>query len=254
MKYSKFKKDITHQSSIPYENGFLKPSHLVEHPNPEISLVDAILTRRSSRAYSDQLVSAELFHWIINIASNSPTACNEQQWRIVNIQEEKTIQELYLRGSAAFLKNTKQCFLVCYNKKNDNPFWFDYIQSASAFVSYFQLVAHSVGVGSCWICHLPNKSELKRLFNIHKNYEPVCLVSYGFYRGKTLMVPRKHDTHKIVMEEKFNSSDLIFKSHRKRVRRLLLRFLYYKIPSFIRKKIRKKSVKFEKKFYYEKFD
>jgi nitroreductase len=242
------------QKSVPIENGFLRPGALVENPNPEMPLLDAIYTRRTSRAYAEKKVSRKLFEWIVSVAMNAPTACNEQQWKIVHIEDPDTISELYKRGSAAFLKNTKQCFLICYNANNDNPYWYDYIQSASAFAAFFQLVAHSVGVGSCWVGHLPNRGELKRMFKIHRYYEPVCLVTYGYYRGKAKVVPRKHDASRIVMEEKFDSSDLSFASHRKRIMRLVLRYLYYKIPSMLRKKLRKYSIKYEKKFYYETYD
>ncbi|MCV2875545.1 nitroreductase family protein [Rhodobacteraceae bacterium XHP0102] len=246
--------DLDRQDSVPFDNGFLKPGELVKNPNPEMPLIDSIYTRRTSRAYADKMVSRELFQWIVSVAMNAPTACNEQQWKIVHIENRDTINDLYERGSAAFLKNVKQCFLICYNSRNDNPYWYDYIQSASAFAAFFQVVAHTVGIGSCWVGHLPNRSELKRIFKIHRHYEPVCLISYGYYRGKAKTLPRKHDASSIIMEEKFDSNDLVFASHRKRRVRLVLRYLYYKVPPVLRKKLRRYSIKFEKKFYYEKFD
>lgn len=251
-----FNKDynLQDQSSVPFVNGFLKPGSLVENPDPTMPLIDAIYTRRTSRAYSEEIVDRELFEWIVSVAMNAPTACNEQQWKIVHIEDRDTIKELYERGSAAFLKNAKQCFLICYNSRNDNPYWYDYIQSASAFASFFQLVAHTVGVGSCWVGHLPNRAELKRMFKIHKFYEPVCLISYGYYRGKAKVLPRKHDASRIIMNEQFDSSDLQFASHRRRRMRFVLRYIYYKIPPILRKKLRKYSIKHEKKFYYETFD
>ena len=251
-KYSNYNLDA--QASVPFDGKFLMPGMLVEEPNPDMSLIDAIYTRRTSRAYSSELVDSEIFQWLVSVAMNAPTACNEQQWKIVHLQDRDTIQELYEQGSAAFLKNVNQCFLVCYNSKNDNPHWYDYIQSGAAFATMFQLLAHSIGIGSCWICHLPNKSELKRTFNIHRNYEPVCLISYGYYRGKTKITPRKHDASRIIMNEKFDSTNLHFASHRKRVIRMVMRYIYYKVPRFLRRKIRSMSLKYEKKFYYEKND
>lgn len=251
---NRFAYSVESQVSVPVEGGFLKPGALVENPNPSMPLVDALLTRRTSRAYSDKLVDRDLFEWIVSMAMHAPTACNEQQWKIVHIENSDQIEDLYLRGSAAFLKNTKQCFLICYNSKNDNPRWHDYVQSASAFAAFFQLIAHSVGVGSCWVCHLPNQSELKRIFRIHKNYEPVCLISYGFYRGKAKLLPRKHDASKVIMNETFKSENLKFASHRNLLARSMMRFLYYKIPAIFRKKLRKYSIKHEKKFYYETHD
>jgi nitroreductase len=246
--------EFEQQSSVPFDGKFLRPGSLVGEPSPQMPLIDAIGTRRSSRAYREELVDRKTFDWLVSMAMNAPTACNEQQWKIVHIQDKSTIEDLYERGSAAFLKNVNQCFLICYNKRNDNPHWRDYVQSGSAFATTFQLLAHSIGIGSCWICHLPNRSELKRMFGIHRAYEPVCLISYGYYRGKTRVIPRKFDASKVIMNEKFDSRQLVFASHRKTLIRLVLRFIYYKTPPFLRRKLRQMSLRHEKKFYYEQYD
>ena len=92
------------------------------------------------------------------------------------------------------------------------------------------------------------------MFKIHKFYEPVCLMAYGYYRGKAKVVPRKHDVARIIMEERFDSDNLDFASHRRRRLRLVLRYIYYKCPPILRKRLRKYSIRHEKKFYYETFD
>ena len=248
------KLNLDNLSSLDYDGKYIKPGILVDNPNPKMPLVDAILTRRTSRVYSDRVVEDDLFKKIIDLSRNAPSACNEQKWKIILIKNKKIINDLYLRGSAAFLKNSNQCFLICYNKVNDNTHWNDHIQSGAAFATTFQLLAHSFGIGSCWICHLPNKNEIKRIFNIDKVYEPICLISYGYYKGKTKFLPRKHNVEHIVMSNKFDNTNLSFISNKIINFKKLIRFLYYLLPSFFRKKIRKKSLQYEKKFYYEKFD
>src|SRR5690606_5465922 len=117
------------QSSIPFDGKFLKPGELAQCPNPMMPLLDAIWTRRTSRAYSPEPVDRTTFEWLVSVAMNAPTACNEQQWKIVHIEDPEVILDLYERGSAAFLQHTRQCFLLCYNRRNDNPFWYDHVQS-----------------------------------------------------------------------------------------------------------------------------
>ena len=51
------------------------------------------------------------------------------------------------------------------------------MQSAASFISTFSLVAHTAGVGTCWIGHLPNKGEMRRIFDIHPRFEPIALVT-----------------------------------------------------------------------------
>lgn len=242
------------QSSIPFDGKFLRPGELVESPNPRMPLLDAVCTRRTSRAYAQEKVPLETFEWIVRHAMEAPTACNEQQWKIVHIEDPATIRDLYERGSAAFMQNTQQCFLVCYNARSDNRHWHDHIQSGAAFIATFQLLAHSVGVGSCWIGHLPNKGELHRMFGLHPAYEAVALVTYGYYRGKVKMLPRKREASEVIMHERFEASKLKLKPPRRTFVRTVGRRIYYLLPAFLRRRLRHKTTPFEKKFYYETFD
>jgi albonoursin synthase len=242
------------QHSIPFDGRFLQPGFLVEDPNPMMPLLDAIWTRRTSRSYNEKIIPPEVFEWLITQAMNAPTACNEQQWKIISIDDSEIISELYRRGTASFLENANQCFLVCYNHNTDNGEWLDHIQSGAAFVTLFQLVAHSMGIGSCWIGHLPNKSELRRLFKIHRSYDPVALVSYGYYKNKVRTLPRKHDVSHVIMKNRFFSDRLVIGPNRGTLFRTIGRYFYYKIPPFIRRKLRNYTKPYEKKFYYEEFD
>lgn len=246
--------DIAEQHSIPFDGKFLRPGTLVDEPAPMMPLLDAVCTRRTSRAYADEAVPRETFEWLIRYSMEAPTACNEQQWKVIDIADPATIRELYERGSASFLQNTRQCFLLCYNRRTDNRHWLDHVQSGAAFITTFQLLAHSVGVGSCWIGHLPDKAELRRLFGIHPAYEPIAVVSYGHYRNRVKMMPRKHDPSRVIMDERFSSEGLLFEGRRRTLVRTIGRRMYYWMPAFLRRKIRHKTKPYEKKFYYETFD
>ena len=246
--------DFEQQQTIPFDGKFLRPGDLVDHPNPSMPLLDAICTRRTSRAYSERPVDRATFEWLVAHSMNAPTACNEQQWKIINIDRAESIQDLYERGSAAFLQNTRQCFLVCYNHRSDNTHWLDHTQSGAAFITTFQLLAHSIGIGSCWIGHLPNKSEVRRIFGIHRAYDPVALVAYGYYRSRVKIMPRKHSATRIIMDNRFSSEGLVFSSHRQALIRSFFRWVYYKVPALLRRRIRSYSKPHEKKFYYETFD
>lgn len=246
--------DISKQESVPYNGRFMSPGALVDDPNPNMSLLDAVCTRRTSRAYRDEMVDEQTFEWLIQYSMHSPTACNEQQWKVILIDDPEIINDLYQRGSASFLQNVKQCFLLCYNKESDNLEWQDHIQSGAAFITTFQLLAHSVGVGSCWIGHLPNKSEVRRMFNVHWFYEPIAVVSIGYYRNKVNVLPRKHDVGHVIMKNRFEPGELVFGDRRRTFFRTIARYGYYKLPVFIRRKLKPYLHRFEKKFYYENFD
>lgn len=246
--------DLERQDSIPFDGRFLQPGRLVERPNPGMPLFDAISTRRTVRSYRDEPVDKGTFEWLIQNSMHAPTACNEQQWKVIYIDDGEIIQDLYQRGSASFLQHVKQAFLLCYNKESDNIEWADHIQSGAAFITTFQLLAHSVGVGSCWVGHLPNKPEMRRIFKIHSYYEPIALVSFGYYRSKVNVAPRKHDVGRVIMHNRFDSTDLRFEDRRKTLFRTMARWGYYRIPAFFRRKLKPYLKRFEKKFYNETYD
>jgi nitroreductase len=246
--------DLAEQGSIPYDGRFLNPDGLGEAPNPMMPLLDAVCTRRTSRAYADREIPRETFDWLISNAMHAPTACNEQKWKVIYIDDPAKFAELSRRGSASFLKNVKQAMLLCYNRQSDNTHWGDHIQSGAALITTFQLLAHSIGIGSCWINHLPNKSEVRRVFDIDRAYDPIALVSFGYYRNRVRFVPRKHDATHVVMTNSFDRSRLVLKDSRSGLFRKIARYVYYKLPVLIRRRLQPYAVKYERKFYDEVFD
>jgi nitroreductase len=246
--------DLASQQSIPFDGKFLRPGALVDAPAPHMPLLDAVCTRRTSRAYADRPVDRATFEWLIRHAMEAPTACNEQQWKIVLLEDPAVLRDLYERGSASFLLHVRQAFLLCYNRRTDNRHWLDHVQSGAAFIATFQLLAHSVGVGSCWIGHLPDKGEVRRRFAVHRAYEPIALVSYGYYRDRVKMLPRKHDVAHVIMEGRFAPERLRLQPARATLARTIGRRFYYWMPAFLRRRLRERTKPFEKKFYYETFD
>lgn len=246
--------DLAKQESIPFKGRFMQPGHLADHPNPMMPLFDTVSTRRTVRSYREEPVDMGTFEWLIQNSMHAPTACNEQQWKVIHIDDQDILDDLYQRGSASFLQHVKQAFLLCYNKESDNIEWADHIQSGAAFITTFQLLAHSVGVGSCWVGHLPNKSEIRRIFKIHSFYEPIALVTFGYYRSKVNLMPRKHDVGHVIMKNQFDSEGLLFEDRRRTLFRTIARWGYYRIPAFIRRRLKPYLKRFEKKFYYETYD
>jgi nitroreductase len=246
--------DVTTQTSVPVDDSFLRPGHLVDHPDPRMPLVDAVVTRRTVRSYAERPVERDTFLWLVSQAMNAPTACNEQQWKIILVEDPAVLADLSLRGSASFLGKARQCFIACYNRRTDNLEWQDHVQSGAAFITTFQLLAHSIGVGSCWIGHLPNKREIRRMFGIHPAYDPVALVTFGYYRDKVKVLPRKRDVEDVVMVDRFHAEGLHLKPPRRTLFRTAARWAYYQMPAVLRRRLKPYTGRFEKKFYYEVYD
>ncbi|HEX54606.1 MAG TPA: hypothetical protein ENF49_00540 [Candidatus Altiarchaeales archaeon] len=121
------------------------------------------------------------------------------------------------------------------------------MQSAAAGIQNILLVAHSLGIGTCWVCHLPSKNEIREMFDIPPNYDPIAYIAIGYPEGKVKVRKRKYGVDEIVSYNRFE-----LKSEERIVMGLRMkrfgREIYYRLPKFLRKNLRPIADLFEKKF------
>lgn len=204
--------------------------------------------RRSIRRYTSEPVEFEKIVKIVNSGIWAPSACNKQEIRFIYIDNNKDIMKIYELGSAHFLKNCNQAILVLYDNRIDNIEYMDNIQSASASIENMMLKATELNVGTCWVCNLPAKNKIRKLFKIPSKYDPIALMTIGNYDYEPKIVKRKHDVKDIRFINEFDKSKdvIVEKSKTKLFVRKLARKIYLKLP---KTKLLKKIVDvFEKKF------
>ena len=213
-----------------------------------MDLLNAIKTRRTARSYGEVPVPLEVVERLVSVSTLAPSACNRRGWRFILVEERADLDWLYMQGAAAFLRDTGQALLVCYPSRSDNSAWHDTVQSAAAAIAYFQLLAHAEGIGSCWICHLPPKHEVQQRFAIPRGYEPVALISFGYYRQGITSRRREPADSKLLVRSRWGF-DLPVETPADQLAYALRRFarwIYYLLPG--RKHLRKHALAFEKKF------
>jgi len=193
-----------------------------------MDLKNIIYQRRSTRNFLKKPIDKEKIKQIIEAGNQAPSACNLQEWRF-KILNDFEKQQIVKFGGADFIEYAPLAIIVTYIK-SDNPYK-DSIQSASACIQNMILMATSLGIGSCWVCHLPPKWRLNNLLNIPSYYDPIACVVFGYPK----YTPKK-------VERKYKYQDLFkFKTKNKRN---ILKYLYTRQP--IRLKIIEK--KFTKRF------
>jgi len=193
-----------------------------------MDLKNIIYKRRSIRNFLEKPIEREKIKQIIEAGNQAPSACNLQGWRF-KILNDSEKQQIVKFGGADFIKHAPLAIIVTYIK-SDNPYK-DNIQSASACIQNMILMATSLGIGSCWVCHLPPKWRLKHLLNIPSHYDPITCVVFGY---------PKYDLKKV--ERKYKYQDLF--KFRTKNKRSILKYFYTRQP--IRPKIIEK--KFTKRF------
>lgn len=203
-----------------------------EPKNIAMDIKEAIFQRRSIRRYNDTPVSEEEVFDIIEAGMMAPSACNVQGWKFIYIDDTSLFEKIRTGGAAHFIKDASQAILVLYNNQTDNLEYSDYVQSASACIQNMLLMAHSLGIGTCWICHLPAKSYLRKVLGVPHNYDPIALITLGHYDQEVNPRPRKYEAKALVSFNGFSSDEPVpGRIQPKLALKRFARKVYFKMPA-----------------------
>jgi len=174
-----------------------------------MELFKAIEERRSARRFLKKEIEPGKIKKIISAAAYAPSACNIQGWKFIIVNKQKIKEKMVNKGTIEFIKFAPIGILVTYDKRSENAEYKDHIQSASAAIQNMLLAAHSLGIGSCWVCHLPPKTTLRKIFRILPYYDPIAYIALGYYKNKPKKMPRRYDINDIISFNRFNFKDNI---------------------------------------------
>ena len=200
-------------------------------------LLDIIKTRRSIRTFKDKKIPRLILKKLIEAAIWAPSACNMQDWRFIIIDDYDIKKEIYDNGGAVTIKDSPVTLVICYDNRTDNKEYGDYIQSTAAAIQNMLLYAHELGLGSCWINHLPNKNVLRKILFIPKNYDPVGAIILGYPVDKQKTVPRRHKLENYYYYNKFYFKINPTKTWKKSLSRRFAKNIYYLLPKWVKIKL-----------------
>jgi nitroreductase len=150
-----------------------------------------INSRRSVRNFTPEPVSKDLIVKIIETAVKAPSACNVQGWQFIAVESEEIKQKLVDYGGSVIIKNAPVGILALYDNRTKNTEYHDNIQSAAAGIENLLLAATYYGLGSCWLCHLPTKRQLRKIFSVPSYFDPIAYILLGHRQKEPVEVPRK---------------------------------------------------------------
>jgi len=166
-----------------------------------------IKTRRSIRSFQEKKVDRETVKKIIEMAIYAPSACNIQGWRFIIVDDERKKQQIVDMGGSVNIKNAPLGIIALYDNRTKNTEYADHIQSAAAGIQNLLLAVHYLGLGACWICHLPSKKQLRKIFNIPKIMSPIAYIAIGHHKkNKPIEMPRKYSLDEIIGFNEFSSN------------------------------------------------
>ena len=158
------------------------------HNNME-NFAALIKNRRSTRKFTEQLLSPEQVELILKAALMAPASKRKNPWQFVVVEEKKMLAQLAecKPAGAAFLKDCALAVVVLANVM-ESDVW---IEDASVASIYMQLQAEDLGLGSCW-CQIRNRQReddtdageyVRNLLHIPYQLEVLSVIGFG-YKGQ----------------------------------------------------------------------
>ena len=114
--------------------------------------LNAILTRRSVKAYKPEMPPRELIDKVIEAGTYAPTGMNRQSPIIIAVTDKATRDRLSrlnaeIMGSSGDPFYGAPAVLIVLAEKSQPTYMYD----GTLVMSNLMLAAHAVGLGSCWI-------------------------------------------------------------------------------------------------------
>ena len=168
-----------------------------------MDVIDAILTRRSIRKYTNQPVSDEQTEILLKAAMYAPSAVNTQPWHFIVFRDKTTAEKITaFHPNAHMIKNASLGILVCFDIKVQHDMGYGELD-CSAATQNILLAAHGLGLGAVWIGIFPRKNRIvsiKELFSLPENITPLALVAVG-YPDERKIAPSRYRTDRVHFEK-----------------------------------------------------
>ena len=158
-----------------------------------MNLLDIIKLRKSERNFSNKKIERELLLEILEAGRLSPSACNNQPWRFIIIDEPEILQKIHKAYSRDWF-TTAQCVIVICGNRDEA--WVRALDGKNhcnidiaIAVNNITLMATSKGLGSCWVCNF-NPDIVRETLQFRENLEPIVLLPIG-YTAEEIVVEEK---------------------------------------------------------------
>ncbi len=143
---------------------------------------NAILDRRSVRAYEPKEIPEESLNEILEAARIAPSAANRQLWKFVVIRDKERRRAIAKAAGGQGFVGEAPVIIAAVGLQPDHLMGCEvpaYAVDLAIAVDHMTLQAVELGLGSCWIGAF-SQSEVRRILNIPEEYKVVALLPIGY--------------------------------------------------------------------------
>jgi nitroreductase len=145
--------------------------------------LDAVMTRRSIRRYTDQPVPDEVVTQLLHAAMAAPSAGNQQPWHFVVIRDRTKLESIATAlPYGAMARHAQLAVLVCgdLGLEKHPGFW---VQDCAAATQNLLIAAHALGLGAVWVGTYPREervAHMRDLCDVPGGMVPFSIVPLGY--------------------------------------------------------------------------
>jgi nitroreductase len=147
-----------------------------------MNALDAIMSRRSVRQFSDEPVTDEQLEVVLRAAMAAPSASNGQSWRFVVVRDRERLGRL--AGATTFAKPMERGqvgIVVCADRLQLKypGFW---VIDCAAAIQNLLVAAYATGLGAVWIgVHpiAPFRRSVRKIIEAPPTVVPHSMIALG---------------------------------------------------------------------------
>ena len=149
-------------------------------------MLDLFYKRRSIRKYKDLSIEEEKIEKLIEAALLSPSGRSRKPWSFVVVENKELIEKLAKskEHGSELIEKVPLAIVVCGDEKVADT----WIEDTSIALTFIQLEAENLGLGSCWVQIRERKTKdgekseayVKNLLDIDKNFRVEAIVAIGY--------------------------------------------------------------------------
>jgi nitroreductase len=161
-----------------------------------MGVLEAILTRRSTREYTAHAVPDEVVKELLAAAMQAPSAGNQQPWHFILVTEREKLNALggVLPYGKSLLASPLGVVVCADLELEQYPgFW---VQDCSAATQNLLLAAHAKGLGGVWLGVYPLEERVRgvrQILGLPGHVVPLCIVALGYPAAKSEPPVRRYD-------------------------------------------------------------
>ncbi len=151
-----------------------------------VDVFEAIMGRRSIRAFQNRDVPPEIVDRLIEAARWAPSAGNIQPWEFIIVRNQETKRRLAEAAlGQSFIEEAPVAIVVCADEERSARGYgmrgrtLYCIQDTAAAIQNIHLAAYAMGLGTCWVGAF-REDEARKVLNIPEGVRPVAIIPVGY--------------------------------------------------------------------------